>query len=163
MNKYPIRFTTREAITEDVWTAAREACAAGVPLDIIARKAGIYQSWVEEKAETDGWMTPARREALLREYEVKQPAKVQEAIEDLAIATAALSSDKALLHRAQVARIATSKLTQAERTIPAPKTWKDMQIADNMARKAFGLEDDAKPAAMVQLNLLSTTSTVEDA
>jgi replicative superfamily II helicase len=163
MNKYPIRFNTREAITEDVWTAARDACAAGVPIDIIARKAGIYKSWVEERAEAEKWMTPERREALLREYEVRQPAKVQEAIEDIAIATAALSSDKALIHRARIANLTSRKIEQAERTIAAPKTWKELQIADNMARKAHGLDEDSKPAAMVQLNLLSTTSTVEDA
>lgn len=106
-------------------------------------------------------MTPERRAALLREYEAKDPAMVQQAIDEITLATAALSSDRALLHRGKIADLTARKLEEATKTIAAPKTWKDVQILDTMARKALGLEDDAKPTAMIQMNLLSTTATVE--
>lgn len=155
------RFSTVEDVPDPVWAAAREAAAAGVPISAIALRAGLTKSWIEARARQEKWMTPERRAALLREYETKDPEMVQKAVDDIVLATAALSSDRALLHRGKIADLTARKLEEASRTIAAPKTWKDMQVLDTMARKALGLEDDAKPTAMIQMNLLSTTATVE--
>jgi hypothetical protein len=160
MKRYPIRFGVKEEIPDEVWEAARDACAAGVPLKAIAKRAGIYEAWVEERAADAGWMTPERKASILREYELQMPEKVREAVDDIALATAALSSDKAILHRAKVAELTEKKLREAT-NIKAPQNWKDLQILDNMARKSLGLEDDSKPAAMIQMNLLNTTAEVE--
>lgn len=157
----PVKFSTVEDVPDQVWAAAREAAAAGVPLAAIASRAGLGKSWLEARSRQEKWMTPERRAALLREYEAKDPAMVQQAIDEITLATAALSSDRALLHRGKIADLTAKKLEEATKTIAAPKTWKDVQILDTMARKALGLEDDAKPTAMIQMNLLSTTATVE--
>lgn len=159
---FPIRFTTQEAIPDEVWTAAREAAAAGVPLEAIARRAGIYVSWMEDKAKEEGWMTEARRKALLAQYEIQQPEKVQEAIADIQLATAALSQDRALLYRAEVATQVEKKVRAGVRTIQAPKSWKDLDTADKIARRALGL-DEERPQSLVQLNLLHGSAAVEDA
>ena len=152
MKRYPIRFGVKEEIPDEVWDAARDACAAGVPLKAIAKRAGIYESWVEERAAEAGWMTPEKKASILREYELQMPDKVREAVDDIALATAALSSDKAILHRSRVAELTEKKLREAS-NIKAPQNWKDLQILDNMARKSLGLEDDAKPVSYTHLTL----------
>jgi hypothetical protein len=163
MNKYPINFRSKDDVPQDVWAAARDAVACGVPIETIARRAGIYKTWVEERAAAEDWLTQEKRDRILQMYEQDRPDKVTEIVEDLALASAAVGSDRALIHRSRIASLANQKLLESERIIQAPKTWKDLQILDNMARKAFGLDEDAKPAAMIQLNLLNTGATVEDA
>lgn len=64
---------------------------------------------------------------------------------------------KGSAHRRMVFEKANSAIREAN--LPAPRTWKDAQIADSMARKAAGLEDaDNTKSTIVNVGWLQQTA-----
>ncbi len=64
---------------------------------------------------------------------------------------------KGSAHRRLVFEKANSALREAN--LPAPRTWKDAQIADSMARKAAGLEDSENmKSTIVNVGFLQQTA-----
>lgn len=97
----------------------------------IADKFGINRDTITTKTWKAGWNK-------LRKLPDSQPLEkaMVERVADM------LEEDwktKGSAHRRLVFEKANSALREAN--LPAPRTWKDAQIADSMARKAAGLED----------------------
>jgi hypothetical protein len=42
--------------------------------------------------------------------------------------------------------------------LPAPRTWKDAQIADNMARKAVGLDEERGNTSVINVGFMHQTA-----
>jgi hypothetical protein len=54
-----------------------------------------------------------------------------------------------------VFKIAHEALKRA--TLPAPRSWKEAQIADNMARKAVGLDEERGNSAIINVGWVHDT------
>lgn len=73
-------------------------------------------------------------------------------------AVAVPGPDLASEHRREVYEAVAEKIKTAARTLPAPKTWRDMQIAVELARQALGLNDRVNGGGgpmTVQVNVLT--------
>ena len=118
-------------IAKETWLAVKTCYLAGMSTNDIADKFEIDRGTVSVKAWKAGW-------SKVRKLPENIPTdkSMVEKVADM------LESDwksKGSAHRRLVFDKANSALREAN--IPAPRTWKDAQIADSMARKAAGLED----------------------
>ena len=118
-------------IAKETWLAVKTCYLAGMSTNDIADKFEIDRGTVSVKAWKAGW-------SKVRKLPENVPTdkSMVEKVADM------LESDwksKGSAHRRMVFDKANSALREAN--IPAPRTWKDAQIADSMARKAAGLED----------------------
>lgn len=152
------------SVPDSVWIHIREAVAAGVPIDTVSSRSGVPENWIRARAEKQGWLTPERKEQIIAEYGLMDPDNLGKIKDDLALAAAAVSADKALQHRAMVAEKTHDALKEAfeSKVLIAPMTWKDAKIADDMARNAFGLNDGPKQQTVIQLGALSEVAEVQD-
>ena len=121
----------RTKIAKETWLAVKTCYLAGMSTNDIADKFGINRDTITTKTWKAGWNK-------LRKLPDSQPVdkglveKVAEMLEED-------WKTKGSAHRRLVFEKANSALREAN--LPAPRTWKDAQIADSMARKAAGLED----------------------
>ena len=97
----------------------------------IAEKFGVNRDTVTTKTWKAGWNK-------LRKLPDSQPVD-KGLVEKVADMLEEDWKSKGSAHRRLVFDKANSALREAN--LPAPRTWKDAQIADSMARKAAGLED----------------------
>lgn len=98
----------------------------------------------------------------MKQYQMDDPVRLARIKDDLEIAGAALSAEKVLEHRAMVATMASSKMREGQADLEAPRSWREMDIADRMARRALGLDDGPQTANVIQIGSLDTLN-VEDA
>lgn len=159
----PHVYEVESEVPPGVWASVRDAICAGVPEDIVIRRAGVRQMWLRARANREKWMTPQRRMAILAEYRLDDPERVARVKQDLDIAAAALSADEGIKHRAEIVSLARSKIKESVPDLPAPRNWKELDIADKMARRAFGMEDGPQHTSMIQISLLDGSMEVEDA
>jgi hypothetical protein len=148
------------AVPDSVWMAIREAIAAGVPLEVVSSRSGVPEGWISARAEKQDWLTPEKRERIVAQYGLMDYDQLSKVKDELALAAAAVSADEALRHRAMVAKNSTEKLRESfdSGVLTAPMTWKDAKIADEMARKAYGLENGEKQQTIIQLGALTEVS-----
>lgn len=149
-------------IPEEVWVHVRDAICAGVDQTLVAHRTGVSERWIESRAARENWLTPARREAVMKLYQLDDPERLARIKDDLTIAAAALSAERVLEHRAMVATMASTKMKEGQADIEAPRSWKEMDIADRMARRALGLDDGPQTANVIQIGSLDSLN-VEDA
>lgn len=149
-------------VPEAVWLHIRDAICAGVDSVLVSTRTGVSERWIEARAEREQWLTPARRDAVMRQYQLDDPVRLARIKDDLEIAGAALSAEKVLEHRAFVASMASGKMREGQADIEAPRSWREMDIADRMARRALGLDDGPQTANVIQIGSLDSLN-VEDA
>jgi hypothetical protein len=149
-------------VPDAVWLHVRDAICAGVDATIVSNRTGVSERWIEMRATKENWLTPARRELIMKQYQLDDPARLARIKDDLEIAAAALSAEKIIEHRAFVATMASTKMKEGQADIEAPRSWKEMDIADRMARRALGLEDGPQTANVIQIGSLDSLN-VEDA
>lgn len=89
---------------------------------------------VRQRAYRERWLSPER---VRRAAGVLCRVMPEDVLEDAAESW----RERGQRHRLHVFDLAHQALVRAE--LPAPKTWRDAQVADNMARKAVGLDDDS--------------------
>lgn len=136
-------------IPKDTWKAVKVAYLSGLSTKEIARQYGIGEQTVATKVCKEGWNRI-----------IKESISSVEPKQDILEKTAELLEmdwkNKGAGHRAHVFKIAHEALKRA--SLPAPKSWKDAQIADNMARKAAGLEESNAMTAVVNVGFLQQTA-----
>jgi hypothetical protein len=114
----------------------------------ISKRFSIAENTIYTKIGKAGWYK-IKKEAIAQEpepQEVEALAKVME--EDW--------KSKGAAHRAQVFKIAHDALKSAR--LPTPRSWKDAQIADNMARKAVGLDEERGNTAVINVGFIHKTA-----
>ena len=121
----------RTKIAKETWLAIKTCYLAGMSTNDIAEKFGVNRDTVTTKTWKAGWNK-------LRKLPDSQPVD-KGLVEKVADMLEEDWKSKGSAHRRLVFDKANSALREAN--IPAPRTWKDAQIADSMARKAAGLED----------------------
>lgn len=144
-------------VPDPVWTSVRDAVVAGVPYRIVSERSGIPEKWIRARADAQDWMTPERKSGIIEQYGLHDPEVLARVKSDLDIAAAALTADEALKHRAMVATRTGELLKTAfdGGMLEPPNKWKDAKIADDMARRAFGLEDGPQVQQIIQLGALT--------
>jgi hypothetical protein len=118
-------------IAKETWLAVKTCYLAGMSTNDIADKFGINRDTISIKAWKMGWNKVRKLPD-----NIAADKGLVEKVADM------LEHDwktKGSAHRRLVFEKANSALREAN--LPAPRTWKDAQIADSMARKAAGLED----------------------
>jgi transposase len=121
----------RTKVAKETWLAIKTCYLAGMSTNDIAAKFEINRNTISIKAWKMGWNKLRRLPD-----SVPTDKALVEKVADM------LETDwktKGSAHRRLVFEKANSALREAN--LPAPRTWKDAQIADSMARKAAGLED----------------------
>lgn len=118
-------------IARETWLAVKTCYLAGMSTNDIADKFKINRETVSTKAWKAGWNK-------IRKLPENIPTD-KSLVEKVADMMEMDWKSKGSAHRRLVFDKANSALREAN--IPAPRTWKDAQIADSMARKAAGLED----------------------
>lgn len=148
-------------IPEPIWREIRDAYVAGVDVTMISTRTRVPEHWIRQRAEREDWLSPQKREQIAMTYGLHRPEQLAQIKHDLSLAAAAVTAEKALEHRAMVANLAHGKLKDAQADLPAPRNWKEADIADRMARRAYGLEDGPSVQAVVQIGSLDNNN-VED-
>lgn len=135
-------------IPKETWDAVKVSYLAGLSTKEIAQQYGLEEQTVATKVCKAGWNKIIK--------EAVQTVKPKDEI--LAKTADLLEMDwknKGAGHRAHVFKIAHEALKKA--SLPAPRSWKDAQIADNMARKAAGLDEERGAVAVVNVGWMHGT------
>ena len=135
-------------IPKEVWDAVKVSYLSGMTCKQISQRFGIPEKTVSTKAFKAGWSKVIKDSI----NSVVPDEKILEKTADI------LESEwrsKGAGHRAHVFKIAHEALKRA--TLPAPRSWKEAQIADNMARKAVGLDEEKGNTAVVNIGWMHGT------
>lgn len=135
-------------IPKEVWDAVKVSYLAGVSVKEISRQYGIPEKTVSTKAFKAGWSK------IIKES-VKTVVPDDKILEKTADLLESEWRSKGAGHRAHVFKIAHEALKKA--SLPAPRSWKDAQIADNMARKAAGLDEERGNTAVINIGWMHGT------
>jgi uncharacterized protein YjcR len=136
-------------IPKETWDAVKVAYLAGMTPKEIAQKFGLEEQTVSTKVCKAGWNKI-----------IKEAIQSVTPTEDILAKTAdILEMDwkaKGAGHRSVVFKIAHDALKSAR--LPTPRSWKDAQIADNMARKAVGLDEERGNSAVINVGFIHKTA-----
>jgi len=135
-------------IPKETWDAVKVSYLAGLTPKEIAQRFGIAENTVSTKVCKAGW------NKIIKEA-VKTVVPDNKILEKTAEILEMDWKAKGAGHRAHVFKIAHDALKKA--SLPAPRSWKDAQIADNMARKAAGLDEEKGNTAVVNIGWMHGT------
>lgn len=135
-------------IPKKVWDAVKVSYLAGLSVKEISRQYDIPENTVATKVCKAGWNKIIKESIKTVVPEDKILAKTADLLE-------MEWKNKGAGHRAHVFKIAHEALKKS--SLPAPRTWKDAQIADNMARKAVGLDEEKGNVAVVNVGWVHET------
>ena len=135
-------------IPKETWDAVKVSYLAGLSTKEIAQQYELEEQTVATKVCKAGWNKIIK--------EAVQTVKPKDEI--LAKTADLLEMDwknKGAGHRAHVFKIASEALKRS--SLPAPRSWKEAQIADNMARKAVGLDEEKGASAIINVGWVHET------
>jgi hypothetical protein len=136
-------------IPKETWDAVKVAYLAGLTAKEIAAQFNIQEKTVATKICKAGW-NKVIRESL------KSVTPDTTILEKTAELLESEWRNKGAAHRAHVFKIAHDALKKSR--LPAPRTWKDAQIADNMARKAVGLDEERGNTSVINVGFMHQTA-----
>jgi hypothetical protein len=139
----------RTNIPKATWDAVKVAYLSGMSCKDIAENFGILENTVQIKVCKEGW------NKIIKES-VKSVTPAPEALEKVADMLENDWKNKGAAHRAHIYKIAHEALKKS--SLPAPRTWKDAQIADNMARKAVGLDEEKGSTSVINVGFMHQTA-----
>lgn len=116
------------------WAAIERACTAGMSFQEAERVFGIPSDTIYKRSVRKAWIVPTKIEKIVRE--VSEREKTMQIVGNTVGQTWA---ERGEAHRRMVFEKAYGGLTSAQ--LPTPKSWKDAEIADKMARRAAGLDN----------------------
>ncbi len=128
----------RNIIPKEVWAAIKEGCLANLTVEELSAKYVVNADTIRVRAERLGWFVPR-----------KLGQEVLRQVENAPLTTVSGEKLAALPRRRDWVEAASEyrnmimdKLETAIQgmSLESPKTWRDAEIADRMARKAVGLE-----------------------
>lgn len=143
-------------VDQATWDTIRDGYIAGLSSKDLSDMFGPTAEAIRKRADRYKWPSPKRIHELRKKFGIVDKKTTEAHSEELAQAMSELSADRALRHRALVAKMAHQKLREA--SIAAPKNWKDAEIADKMARRALGLEDGPTQQTLINLGVLGGAS-----
>lgn len=119
----------------------------GMGFAAIAKATGLTVSAIGTRSSRDQWMTPARRAAALA-GEGKDPATASDLLALAENVSLGLDSEAEKVIRPKkkggyvetLADKVQLKVLRALMVMPDPKTWRDLNTADMMVRRALGLD-----------------------
>lgn len=128
----------RNIIPKETWALIEEGCKNGLPLSVLAEKYGVKERTILTVSSTKGWLTPSNmvKTALKRATKDLKATVSDEII--AAMPREVNWQEEAANYRQMIFGKTKGALEIA--TLEPPKTWRDAEIADRMARKAVGLE-----------------------
>lgn len=106
-----------------------------------AKRMGVSVQAVRQRAYRGRWLSQDRIKR--RAASLLCSVMPEEVLEDAADSW----RERGDRHRLRLFDLAHEALQRAD--LPAPKTWRDAQVADNMARKAIGLDEASAKASHV--------------
>lgn len=134
-------------IAVETWQAVEKAVCAGMGYSEAARRFGVRSPHaIIMRARRNRWPVPSRivERAHALQRSVTARAAVTEGIrqgnEEVAESLAASWAEKGEQHRALAFGLSHTALAKSKP--PALQTWRDMEIADKMARRAAGLDSE---------------------
>ena len=128
----------RNIIPKEVWAAIEEGCRTNVPTSQLSEKYCVKQETIEDVAQKKGWLTPRKIIGeTLRQVDYKVEMTLNEE-KSLAPPRRLDWTEAAVDYRNMIFNKVEAALKEA--SLEPPKTWRDAEIADRMARKAVGLE-----------------------
>ena len=136
-------------IPKETWDAVKVSYLAGLTPKEIAQRFGIAENTVSTKVCKAGW------NKIIKEA-VKTVVPDNKILEKTAEILEMDWKAKGAGHRAHVFKIAHDALKKSR--LPAPRSWKDAQIADNMARKAVGLDEERGNTAVINVGFMHQTA-----
>ncbi len=129
------------------WDAVKVCYLSGMNPKEIAKRFKLEENTVYTKIGKSGW------------HKLKKTAVTQgvteDAIEKIADMLEEDWKEKGATHRSMIYQIASKALKTS--SLPAPRSWKDAQIADSMARKAIGLDEEKGSNAIVNIGWMQST------
>lgn len=135
-------------IPKETWDAVKVSYLAGLSTKEIAQQYGLEEQTVATKVCKAGW------NKIIKDS-IKTVVPDNKILEKTADLLEMDWKNKGAGHRAHVFKIAHEALKKA--SLPAPRSWKDAQIADNMARKAAGLDEEKGAVAVVNVGWMHGT------
>jgi hypothetical protein len=137
--------------TKVPWTGIQRLIESGsIGYAEAAKKMGVSVEAVRQKAYRERWLSPERVKKAAGSLCAVMP---EEVLQDAADSW----REKGECHRVRVFELAHEALQRAR--LPTVKTWSDAQVADNMARKAIGLDDEtAKTNAVINVQWMRETA-----
>ncbi len=128
----------RNIIPKEVWEAVRAGCYDGIAAEVLSVKYAINAETIRKRAEKEGWYLPRKiAQETLRQTETVPTLNVSEKI------VAAPPRRRDWVEAAvEYRNMIMDKIEAGVQgmNLEPPKTWRDAEIADRMARKAVGLE-----------------------
>lgn len=127
------------------WSQIQILAEKGVPMQEIAKASGALVGSIRARSYKENWLTPVRRanamagagnELVLAsgiESVIGQNDALSEPLSDIA-------EVKDMDYGKFVAAGAAAKVRRALAAMPVPRTWKDLNTADLMVRRALGLD-----------------------
>lgn len=133
------------------WKAIELARLSGLTFKELSNAFGISEATLRKRAQRHNWIDPNNLQQRARQ-EVKavstgSTGNATKAVTEHIVAKT--WAERGEEHRAMVFEKANGALRKAK--LQAPKTWKDAEIADKMARRSAGLEN----AEIVQQTLVN--------
>ena len=138
----------RTNIPKETWDAVKVVYLSGMSCKDIAENFGILENTVQIKVCKEGW------NKIMKES-IKSVTPEPKALEKVADMLESDWKSKGAGHRVHVFKIAHEALKRSQ--LPAPRSWKDAQIADNMARKAVGLDEERGNNAIINVGWVHDT------
>jgi len=149
------------------WDAVRKAVEAGEPLPKIAQKHTVSAQVIRNKSQREQWASPERVKRQMKELqkagvlpadspsqsgvveksELSPQTMPQKDTVSQIDTVGAVQVDPRVGYAEAVAYHVAKKVQQALPTLPTPKTWRDVNTADSMARRALGLDKQTVKAA----------------
>jgi hypothetical protein len=133
-------------MTQDKWTAAREAVALGMTLKEAATAYGLSYAATKKRAERQGWPTPRRIADARKSLTVAKPP---------ASAVAESWEAKGERLRGTLYDLASTALKSA--TPRQLERWEDIERAARIAERAAGLDKAAQPLVSLHFPDLSSS------
>lgn len=128
----------RNIIPKEVWAAIEAGCDEGVALSALAEKYGVKEETILSVASRKGWLVPRN---LVRKALNEASEELKTTCQEKTVAASTREVDWAEEAKNYRKLIFSKTKTAIETaTLEPPKTWRDAEIADRMARKAVGLE-----------------------
>lgn len=128
----------RKIIPKEVWDEIEAGCRANTPLDQLSERYGVKERTILTVGTEKGWLV-SRRIVKKTLKQVNSGLEVTLNEEKAVALPRELDwAEEAKKYRQMIFGKTQGALVAA--TLEPPKTWRDAEIADRMARKAVGLE-----------------------
>lgn len=128
----------RNIIPKEVWASIEEGCRDGIVLSVLAEKYGVLERTILTVATRKGWLVPRKQVKMALKGASEELKTTCQEKTTVALPREVDWADEAKVYRKLIFEKTKGALAAA--TLEPPKTWRDAEIADRMARKAVGLE-----------------------